>query len=80
MKQILISEFKAKCIAIINEICRTRDTVIITRRGQPIAKLEPMNKMPSRRQFGKLKKMMQLTGDIVHTDLADHWDINTIWR
>jgi prevent-host-death family protein len=52
MKEVLISEFKAKCIAIIDEMNRTRDSVIITRRGRPVARLEPIGDERSSRELG----------------------------
>ena len=42
MKTILISEFKAKCIAVLSEAQRTREPVMVTRRGKPMAKIEPV--------------------------------------
>ena len=36
MKEVLISEFKAKCIGMINEIQETGETLVITRRGKPV--------------------------------------------
>ena len=76
MKEVLISDFKAKCIAIIDEINRTRDYVIITRRGRPIGRLEPIGEEKPPRQFGKLKAKMLIKGDIVQTDFSSDWEIN----
>ncbi len=41
MGKIAISEFKAKCLAVIDEVNKTKKSVIITRRGKPIAELIP---------------------------------------
>ncbi len=76
MKEILISEFKAKCIAIINEINRTRDYVIITRRGRPVARLEAIGDERLSRKLGKLRGKMRIKGDIVHADFSSEWEIN----
>jgi prevent-host-death family protein len=32
-------EFKAKCLALLDEVAKTGDTLIITKRGKPVAKL-----------------------------------------
>ena len=42
MKTVIISEFKAKCIAILREAQRTREPVVVTRRGKPLARIEPI--------------------------------------
>ena len=38
---ISITEFKQRCLAIIRSLEKNRKTVIITRRGRPVAQLEP---------------------------------------
>ena len=76
MREIPISEFKARCISIINEVSRSHEPIIITRRGCPVARLEPLSKERPIRQFGKLKGKMQIKGDIVRTDFSEDWEIN----
>jgi prevent-host-death family protein len=41
-KNISVSQFKAKCLAILDEMSKTSLTVIVTKRGKPIAKIIPM--------------------------------------
>ena len=41
MEQVPISEFKAKCLAIVKEVQRTGKPVQITRFGKPVADLVP---------------------------------------
>jgi prevent-host-death family protein len=41
MKEVGISEFKAKCLAIIEEVRKTKKPVRITRRGRAVAELTP---------------------------------------
>ena len=75
MKTVFISEFKAHCIAIINEVNQTHSSVIITRRGKPIARLEPVTDKKPERILGSMGKMT-IKGDIIHTDFSDDWEIN----
>jgi prevent-host-death family protein len=75
MKTVTISEFKARCIAIINEVSQTHSTVIITRRGIPVSRLEPVNDSTLERVLGKMGKMT-IQGDIIHTDFSDEWEMN----
>ena len=75
MKTIIISEFKARCIAVINEVNQTHSAVIITRRGKPVARLEPVTDKKPDRVLGKMGAMT-IKGDIIHTDSSDDWEIN----
>ena len=35
------SEFKAKCLALLDEVAETGETIIVTKRGKPVARVEP---------------------------------------
>jgi prevent-host-death family protein len=63
-KIIKASEFKAKCLAVIDEVERTRQPVVITKRGKPVAELVP-HKPPKRSARGILKGRMEIIGDII---------------
>jgi prevent-host-death family protein len=41
-KHIAAGQFKQKCLAIIDDVARTHQAVIITKRGKPIARLMPL--------------------------------------
>jgi prevent-host-death family protein len=58
------SEFKAKCLALIDEVERTGESVVITRNGKPITKLSPY-KRRKRNAFGILRGRVFITGDII---------------
>jgi prevent-host-death family protein len=64
----LISEFKAKCIAVLREAQRTGKPVLITRRGRPIARIEPVAESLPTRTLGALRGRMGIRGDIVGID------------
>jgi prevent-host-death family protein len=36
--------FKAKCLAVVDEVQAKRESVVITKRGKPVAKLVPISK------------------------------------
>lgn len=75
MKKILISEFKAKCIGMINEIQETGETLIITRRGKPVATVAPAKPKPRKRVLGALEEVIKINGDIVNTDFSEDWEM-----
>jgi prevent-host-death family protein len=58
------SEFKAKCLAVLDEVERTRRAVVITKRGRPVAQLVPHIER-KRRARGILKGRLEILGDII---------------
>lgn len=37
------SEFKARCLALLDDVARSRQIVIVTKHGKPVAKLVPLD-------------------------------------
>jgi prevent-host-death family protein len=44
MKKIAAGKFKVHCLAIMDEVQSKRESVVITKRGKPVAKLIPADK------------------------------------
>jgi prevent-host-death family protein len=65
MKEIAISEFKAKCLAIVEEVQKTKVPVRITKFGKPVAELGPLSPKPPKDWFGFMKGKMEIVGDIM---------------
>ena len=66
MEQIAISKFKATCLALLEEVRKTREPILITRFGKPVAQVVPPEPpKPNRRKLGGLSRTIQITGDIV---------------
>jgi prevent-host-death family protein len=59
------SEFKAKCLAVLDEVERTRQPVVITKRGKPVAELVPHKAQKKPELFGLLKGRLEIIGDII---------------
>jgi prevent-host-death family protein len=57
------AEFKARCLKVMDEVRATRETVVITKRGRPVAKLVPAE-TPPRPIFGCLAGIVEIAGDI----------------
>ena len=67
MKTVLISEFKAKCIKMLKEVQKNGKPLLVTLRGEPIARVEPVAK-GKKRYLGALKGRMIIKGDIIKSD------------
>ncbi len=75
MKTMLVSEFKAKCIAALKEVHLSREPMIVTLRGKPIVTIQPFADLPSGERLGGLKGKMTVHVDLVHSESTDDWDM-----
>ena len=64
-------EFKAKCLQVLDDVAATREPVVITKFGKPVARVVPMP--PERKLRGALKGSVLLEKDIV-SPLENEWD------
>jgi antitoxin (DNA-binding transcriptional repressor) of toxin-antitoxin stability system len=74
MKQVAISEFKAKCIGLLKSAERSGKGFIVTLRGKPLVRVEPIPPAPTAHRLGGLRGSLQIHGDIVNTGFASDWD------
>ena len=63
-KTIKASEFKAKCLALMDEVAHTGNAVVITKKGKPVAELVP-HRSRKRNALGILKNRLIIRGDII---------------
>ncbi|MGI8772012.1 MAG: type II toxin-antitoxin system Phd/YefM family antitoxin [Acidobacteriaceae bacterium] len=64
MRTMAAGEFKTNCLAVMDEVQKKRESVVITKRGKPVAKLVPITNQPDP-IFGFLKGEIEIKGDIV---------------
>ena len=63
MKTMAAGEFKAKCLKVMDRVSATREPVLITKKGRPVAKLVPVD--PTAHDFlGSLAGVIEIVGDI----------------
>ena len=66
MQEVAISEFKAKCLALLEQVRKTKKPIRITRRGQPVAEVVPPSpEAKPKNWLGSMKGTMEIVGDIV---------------
>lgn len=66
IQRIAISEFKAKCLAMLEQVNKTKLPLRVTRRGKPIADVVPASSESGERNWmGSMAGRMEITGDIV---------------
>lgn len=65
METIQASEFKAKCLALMDEVARTGKAILITKNGKPVAELRPHRRPRVKSLIGLHKGRIRVRGDIV---------------
>jgi prevent-host-death family protein len=67
MEEIAISEFKAKCLAILERVEKTKESIRITRHGKPVADVVPSAAVVMDRSawIGSMRGKIEILGDIV---------------
>ena len=74
MKEITlpISEFKAKCLRLIDDVETKGDRIVITKRGRPVAEVRPIAQPKPLR--GMWKDKVEIKGDIVYFNDTE-WEV-----
>ena len=76
MRVIAAGEFKAKCLQLMDEVHQTGTTIIITKRGRPVAQISAPpapEQVPFRSLYGLTRGSMKILGDIV-SPLPNEWE------
>ncbi len=69
-KTLAATEFKAKCLRLLEEL--DPQGIIVLKRGRPIAKVTPISSRNHERFFGCLKGKIKIKGDLFSTGVR--WD------
>jgi prevent-host-death family protein len=77
MKKRVVSatEFKAKCLAFLDEMEQRGGTITITRRGRPVAVLGPARKSAWKSPRNSWNGKAKIVGDIVNADGSGLWEV-----
>ena len=72
---IAVSEFKARCLELVEEVASRHHMLIITKYGKPIAKVSPIeNTKPP--LLGSWKGLVDIDdADLAHFDTSDEWNL-----
>jgi len=69
--EIAAGEFKAQCLALLDEVAETGKEIIVTKRGKPVAKVVPIEPPKS------LEGSVTILGDIISPAFdEDDWEMN----
>ena len=74
MKTMSISKFKANALRVIDEVARTQESVVITKRGKPLAEVMPYRSQRTTAVAGKLAHTLVFEGDIITPLGSELWE------
>lgn len=75
MKEIAISEFKAKCLSLLDQVQKTKEPIRVTRRGRAIAEVVPPSPVPAADWIGSMRDEIEILGDIIGpANDEDDWE------
>ena len=72
MKTVKASEFKAKCLQLMDDVAETGEAIVITKNGKPVSQLVPYRRKP-KSLYGLLHGSATIEGDIV-SPLDIEWE------
>ena len=73
IRTIKASEFKAKCLQLMDEVAESGQEIVITKKGKPISRLTPYREK-STLTFGRNRDIMRTYADIVEPMPAEWFE------
>ena len=74
MQAMKASEFKAKCLRLMDEINQTGEEIVITKNGKPVSKLVPYRSLP-KSLLGLHRGVISSKDDLV-APLDEVWEVS----
>ncbi|MGA1796118.1 MAG: type II toxin-antitoxin system Phd/YefM family antitoxin [bacterium] len=72
METLSVSKFKAICLSVLEDVKMKKKRVLITKRGEPIAEIIPVN---NQKEEIPLKDTVTFIGDILSPVADDEWEV-----
>lgn len=80
MRNVAATEFKARCLELMDRVAERSESFVITKRGKPVARLVPVEEKAPASILGALGGLARATGDIVSPVLRPHaWESVEEW-
>ena len=72
-----ISKFKATCLRLLNNVKKTGKSILVTRKGEPVALVIPPPPPPKPEQWlGCMKDKIKITGDVISPVVGENeWEV-----
>jgi prevent-host-death family protein len=76
MRTMQATKFKSQCLAVIDEVQKTGQPLVITKRGKPVVRLVPEGNDVDE-IFDSLRGKAKIVGDIINTIPLSDWEMFT---
>jgi len=73
MKEIAAGQFKNLCLALMDQVQKTGEPLVVTKRGKPVVKVVPVVREEDD-FFDSMKGRLTVTGDIINTVPLEDWE------
>lgn len=75
MKTIAAGEFKQTCLRLLDEVGVSGESIVITKRGKPVAQLTPVTAAHHAEWAGALRNQGSIEGDLIAPAVEPHeWE------
>jgi prevent-host-death family protein len=74
MKTMGISKFKSHALKILDQVAKTQEIIVITKRGKPLAQITPYRNSEINPKPGKLSDALVFEEDIISPLGEEMWD------
>ena len=75
METMNASDFKARCLAVLDKVQVTGESVLILKRGRPVAELVPTNRASTKYPQSELAGTVTFVGDVIAPVLPEEdWE------
>jgi prevent-host-death family protein len=65
MKSVAVSEFKSHCLSLLEDVARTGEPLLVTKRGRPLARITPSGNIAVARPQDTLRGSVSYEGDLL---------------
>ena len=73
MESLSVSEFKSKCLSVLQDVDKQKKRIVITKRGRAIAEVIPYD--PGEKEI-PLKDTVIFMGDIISPVAEEDWEVS----
>ena len=73
-RMVAVSELKAHCLRLVDEVARRRRAIVVTKRGKPIARIVPLDDVPPDDALRRLR------GTVIGGERLEDFETGVVWR
>ncbi|MGH8887865.1 MAG: type II toxin-antitoxin system Phd/YefM family antitoxin [Egibacteraceae bacterium] len=69
---VMASKFKAHCLALLDQVARTKIAIVVTKHGKPVARLVPLDQPTASPTMGSVRLLAD--DDRAYFSTGERWD------